>query len=233
VTSELVLPEPDMSLFELTNPDDWRANVRMDHELDWGLYAVGYQEATHRLLNHAASGRDQDTLIYPIMFSARQAIELQLKEAIRLADGILGREGPYPDKHPMWEHKLRPLWEKARKRNARVEELFHPGAFNAQHTRSFGKLVDELDQADPLSYAFRYPIDKTERPSFTNDDGTTQGGNRKVPRLINARDLKRPLSAMFNYLNGVTAWLGFLSETKDTSGSSIGTAAPPHYRFGK
>ena len=217
MTSELVFPEPDMSLFELTNPGDWRANVRMDHELDWGLFALGYQEAAHLLLDHAASGRDQDTLIYPILFNARQAIELQLKETIRLADRILGREDPYPQKHPMWEHNLRHLWEKAEDRITRVEECCDPGASNAQHTRSFGKLLHDLDRADPRSYGFRYPIDKNEKPSFTNHDGTTRGGDRKMPPLVNARDLKRRLCAMFNYLNGLTAWLEFLLETKETS----------------
>lgn len=210
--SGLVYPEPGMSLFE-TSRSDWRANARMDHKLDWDLYVLGYQEATHLILNHTASGRDQDTLIYPILFNARQAVELQLKEIIRLADQILGRKDPYPDKHPMWDHKLRPLWAKARDRILEVEDCHDPGASNAQHTRSFGRLLNELDCADPGSYTFRYPIDKKEKPSFQIKKGTTRKEEGKLPRLINIKDLKRPIEAMFNYLDAVSEWLTVMSET--------------------
>ena len=88
-------PEPGMSLFESTNPSHWSANARMDHHLNWGLYILSYQKATNLLIKQTASGKDQDTLIYPILFNARQAIELGLKEIIRLADRLLDRQDPY------------------------------------------------------------------------------------------------------------------------------------------
>ena len=67
----------------------------MDHHLNWGLYILSYQKATNLLIKQTASGKDQDTLIYPILFNARQAIELGLKEIIRLADRLLDRQDPY------------------------------------------------------------------------------------------------------------------------------------------
>ena len=121
-----VWPEPDMSLFEPTTPRAWRANARMDHRLDWGLYILGYKEATNLLLQHTASGRDQDTLIYPILFNARQAIELGLKEIIRLGDRLLNLDDPYYSSPLPLGHQLRPLWDKAKDRIARVEASFDP-----------------------------------------------------------------------------------------------------------
>ena len=51
-------------------------------------------------------------------------------------------------------------------------------------------------------------------PRYLSDVGTA-GKRKEMPPLIKARELKRLLSAIFNYLTGVNAWLGFLSETKE------------------
>ena len=219
-----VWPEPDMSLFETTNPSDWRANARMDHRLDWGLYILGYQEATNLLLEKTASGRDQDTLIYPILFNARQAIELGLKEVIRLADRLLNLDDPSYNGSLPWGHPLRPLWDEAKERIAQVETSFDPGALDDHYHRSsagFERLVRQLDSADPGSFNFRYPVDKKDQPSFLVDDGKTQGGNAKLPRLINTRDLKRTLNAMFTFLTGLSEWLTGVYDVMEAAYDSV------------
>ena len=219
-----VWPEPGMSLFETTDPSNWRANARMDHKLDWGLYILGYQEATNLLIEHTASGKEQDTLIYPILFNARQAIELGLKEIIRLADRLLNLDDPSYSSPSPWGHQLRPLWDEAKDRIARVEDSLDTGAFDDHYHRSaieFERLLHQLDSADPGSFNFRYPFNSEDRPSFRVDDGKAQDGDAKLPRLINTRDLKRPLNAMFTFLTGSSEWLTVTSEAMEDAYDSV------------
>ena len=213
-----VWPEPDMSLFETTNQSDWRANARMDHRLDWGLYILGYKEATNLLIEHTASGRDQDTVIYPILFNARQAIELGLKEVILLGDRLLNLDDPYYASPLPLGHQLRPLWDKAKGRIAQVGTSLDPGALDDHYHRSaaeFERLLLQLDSADPRSFNFRYPFDKKEQPSFQVNVGKTQGGDGMLPRFINTRDLKRPLNAMFTFLSALSEWLTVITEVME------------------
>ena len=168
-------------------------------------------------------------MIYPILFNARQAIELGLKEIIQLADQLLNLEDPSYSNPLPWGHQLRPLWKKAQDRIARVEACHDPGALGDHYDQSavaFERLLHQLDSADPGSFTFRYPIDKKEKPSFRIDDGNTQSGVGKLPRLINARDLKRPLNAMFTFLTGLSEWLTVISQTMEDVQASLFDADP-------
>ena len=137
-------PKPGMSLFETTNPRDWRANACMPHQPDWVSYQSGYQLAAELLMAHTASGKDQDLLIYPILFNARQAIELGLKETIRLGNRLLDRDGSYP-KH----HELAPLWQIAKGLLAEAASLHDPEALDEEVTGAFEELIEALDTVDP------------------------------------------------------------------------------------
>ena len=198
---EYAWPKPGMNLFETTDRHDWRANACMPHQPDWVSYQSGYQLAAELLMAHTASGQDQDLLIYPILFNARQAIELGLKETIRLGNRLLDRDGSYP-KH----HKLAPLWQIAKDLLAEAAAVHDPEALDEEATRAFEELIEALDTVDPRSFTFRYPTDSKDQPSFDVEDGI-------VPNQINTRDLNHTLSAMFNYLTGVTEWLANAVDT--------------------
>ena len=195
-----------MSLFETSNPSDWRANAVMPDQPHWILYQRGYQLAAELLMAHTASGKDQDFLIYPILFNARQSIELELKEIIRIASRLLGHSDSYPKDHPIRWHKLIPLWEIAKQLLEEAESLHDPGVSDEETTQAFEVLLRELHSADPASFTFRYPTDKEDRPSFdVNKD--------PIPRLINTRDLNNTLRVMFNYLTGTSEWLMVVTQT--------------------
>ncbi|MCY4370945.1 MAG: hypothetical protein OXF41_16355 [bacterium] len=198
---EYAWPKPGMSLFETTNPHDWRANACMPYQPDWVLYQSGYQLAAELLMAHTASGKDQDLLIYPILFNARQAIELGLKETIRLGNRLLNRDGPYPKRH-----ELTPLWQMAKGLLAEAASVHDPEALDEEATGAFEELIKALNTVDPGSFTFRYPTDQNDRPSFDAEDGI-------VPNQINTRDLNHTLSAMFNYLTGTTEWLANIIHT--------------------
>ncbi|GAC19580.1 hypothetical protein [Paraglaciecola arctica] len=71
------------SLF--SSGEDWQSNacVNCSHD-SIGLYIDGYRQAADTLAHKVVeSSRDQDILVYPIVFLFRQYIELQLKRIIR------------------------------------------------------------------------------------------------------------------------------------------------------
>ena len=203
-----------MSLFETTDLSNWVANACMPHQPDWVSYQSGYQRAAELLMEHTAAGNDQDLLIYPILFNARQAIELGLKEAIGLGNRLLDRDGSYP-KH----HKLLCLWQIAEELITEAEAIHCPGVMDQEATRAFDALIKALDTVDPGSFTFRYPTDQEGQPSFDISDG-------RVPNLINTRDLNHTLSAMFNYLTGVTACLADALDAVDDSLSNQNLLGP-------
>lgn len=199
---EIAWPRPGMSLLKTTNKRDWRPNANMTWGPDWTLYQYGYAGAAKLLMRRTASGRDQDFLIYPILFTARHAIELGLKEIILCGNRLLDQDNPN-----LIRHDLRYLWKVAKPLLAEVEALHQPGASEEEATTAFEDLINELSAADPRSTTFRYPVDTDGRPSFIVGDSSGE-----VPRLINTRNLSHTLEAMFNFLDGVGTWLEAILE---------------------
>ena len=195
-------PRPGMSLFDTSDEGDWRPNADMSWGPNWTLYQYGYAEAAKVLIRRTAAGKDQDFLIYPILFTARHAIELGLKEIILCGNRLLDQDNPN-----LIRHDLRYLWKIAKPLLAEVEALHQPGASEDEATTAFEDMINELSTADPVSMTFRYPVDTEGRPSFIVGDSSG-----KVPRLINTRDLSHTLEAMFNYLDGVGTWLEAILE---------------------
>ena len=194
---ERAWPQTGMSLLQAVSGGPWRANAQMYLGPDWVAYQHGYELATTLLLERAASGRDQDVLIFPILFNARQAIELALKEIIVIGMR-LGHTEPYP-----MTHNLLMLWEVAN------GVLVAAGADDQESTGAFEVLLRELHVADPTAITFRYPEDTDRGPSFRVDDGS-------IPKLIHTSDLADALHAMFNFLLGAREWLDNVAETRDS-----------------
>ena len=185
-----------MSLLQAVGEGPWRANAQMYLGPDWVAYQDGYALATKLLLERAAAGRDADVLIFPILFNARQAIELALKEIVVI--GIrLGQTEPYPR-----THDLLALWEAAN------GVLVEAGADEEESTTAFEALLRELHVADQAATTFRYPEDTKRRPSYGTDEGP-------IPKLINTADLADALHAMFNFLLGARDWLENVADTLD------------------
>ncbi|MCZ5484310.1 hypothetical protein O5584_24240 [Escherichia coli] len=72
-------------------------------------YTEGYRRAADILINHIdESGRDQDFLVYPVLFLYRHHLELLIKQIIGLALAL----AEDPDKHQYKkdDHNLNNLW---------------------------------------------------------------------------------------------------------------------------
>ncbi|WP_370605589.1 type IV conjugative transfer system pilin TraA [Escherichia coli] len=71
----------------LASDSDWHNNACLNYMPDHGTaYTEGYRRAADILINHIdESGRDQDFLVYPVLFLYRHHLELLIKQIIGLA----------------------------------------------------------------------------------------------------------------------------------------------------
>jgi len=114
----------------------------------------GYEQAAARLITEALRNpRDDERLVYPIVFLYRHLIELSLKELIETF-------GPRADVEPeRKKHGLAGLWKKYREICVKLEVADDDEAFP-----HMSAIVAEFDGVDPGSFNFRYHTDTAGRP---------------------------------------------------------------------
>lgn len=160
------------SLFK--SDSDWHNNACLNFLSDMSQgYVNGYKLAADSLvLQVSNTARDQDYLVYPIVFLYRQHIELLLKDIIGNGRQFLGEEGSYP-RH----HKIDELWKIVKGILRRVLEFNIDKKFaQVEH------VVNELAKVDPDSMSFRYSTDKKGKGST---DGIMYINLRHLSQMIN------------------------------------------------
>ncbi len=115
------------------------------------LYSTGYKRASDILVEHLRKhGREQDFLVYPIIFMYRQYLELQLKEIITAGRRLEDDYSALPI-----HHELGLLWKEARK------HIKNRWPDSPEHDLNVVEAcIKDFVKADPASTAFRYPLDK-------------------------------------------------------------------------
>lgn len=135
----------------LASDRDWHNNACLnympDHET---AYTEGYRRAADILIRHIdETGRDQDFLVYPIVFLYRHHIELQIKQVTGLARQLLrDDDSRYSNKVT---HNLNSLWETARRAILQADDTLSSSDF----TR-VSAVVKALNEADLRATGFRY-----------------------------------------------------------------------------
>ena len=119
-------------------------------------YATAYRSSAELLIEHRGllSGLDQNFQILPIAFLYHQHIELLLKAIIKNGDDLLQTDQIKSSFH----HDLNKLWHEAERV---IDQNLRDTPAKAR--RAAGELISELAQADPGSFAFRYPVGKQEQ----------------------------------------------------------------------
>lgn len=135
----------------LASDSDWHNNACLNYMPDHGTaYTEGYRRAADILIGHIdASGRDQDFLVYPVMFLYRHHIELLIKQIIGLALALA--EEPEKHQYKKDNHNLNTLWPLAQKLIMDVDESYRPSDF-----KIVKEVVKALHQADERATDFRY-----------------------------------------------------------------------------
>jgi hypothetical protein len=176
----LTWPEKGDLLF--TSGDDWWHNACLNYMFDdWELYVIGYKKAADALVEKIKkTQRDQDFLVFPIVFLYRQYLELSLKLLVKLGNELLDENQDFPKKH-----ELDKLWKICRSMLVKIEPKV------SQHDlEAIDEAITQFCTIDPTSQAFRYPVLK--------------GGDKSIPsdvRYINLRQLSDVMEKIANFLD--------------------------------
>lgn len=142
----------DFTKYNKENPG---ANACVNFSHDWGIYIRGYTQGAEELLKIVMEKRlGVDTLVYPICFMLRHALELSLKQLIETCNKLLETKTTPPG-----HHKLHDLADYAIKKVNEVRE----------HHDQIEKLPPDMEKniklaarsvhgLDQFSDVFRYPV---------------------------------------------------------------------------
>lgn len=118
---------------------------------EFGNYADGYQTSAISLIDVALADKGvRDYHIYPAIFLIRHYLELRLKELIQGLNFCNKQTREFPA-----HHNLQNLYGEFRAAYKIMGE--NP---NTKDFQVIKELIDEISVVDPISMAFRYPVDK-------------------------------------------------------------------------
>ncbi len=160
--------------------DPWHNAIINKQNVNLIIYSSGYKRAADLLIEHIIqTRREQDNLIFPILFSYRQSIELNLKMLIRLGNALIDIFEDYP-KH----HDINKLWKKYRKIYCKIfseEDILDD---EKMHLESMDNLINQFSEVDPFSIDSRYPENKEGKRSLS------------ILKYVDLKNLKRIMDGL-------------------------------------
>lgn len=126
-------------------------------------FARSYHEAGQHLVKRIDSTHYRDPDACPIVFLYRHAIELYLKAIIHWGNGLLrlNNKPIEPHRNIFTEHRLGVLLKSVKPILRFQKSLTNWGDSHLTCFRDVEKIIGELEELDPGSYSFRYPVDTT------------------------------------------------------------------------
>ncbi len=157
------------------------------------LMLKGYFRAGHVLVDKCRENLNEGhTLVYPILFCYRHALEMVMKLTLDSYGHHFGVSTPMPD-HNLWR-----LWESCK---AIFSQIDNESA--AVDTSIVEKRLKEFHELDTRAEAFRYPVNK---------QGTLIPLPCEAIDLINLRDVMEGLE---NFFSGADGYLDNLCSASD------------------
>ncbi|MHB0885510.1 MAG: hypothetical protein ACYC41_06450 [Bacillota bacterium] len=202
LVADLPWPKPGPALL---GPDgDWWNNAVLNPTAaEWRIYAEGYARGAEILVRHVVDGnRDQDVLVYPIVFLYRHHLELALKDLIRRASDLLGRKLPPRDRNnPLYRHDLDRLWKLAK---TLLKDVWPEG--DEETLVVVEQRITELAAVDKSSISFRYP---------ENQDVDTTPSLPLDLTHINIRTLGEVMAEIVEFLSACRLGISSMKEARD------------------
>lgn len=201
---DLAPPRKEDKLFVGDQPD-WKNNACVNIGQGRSFpYIHGYLYAARLLADEVVdTNRNQDYLIYPIVFLYRHHIELQLKDIIKGSFALLDRLPTEDINKHLGEHKLLPLWKDAEHVLAEILKDVGWGALAPETLDGISSYVNQLMEIDGDSFGFRYPTTKKGTPSLPS----------KLHR-INIRHFSETIERLTDFLVFISEGLDSLQEQK-------------------
>ena len=187
-------PEKGDKLFEEKGSENEIAWLQKMFQ-EFGSYATGYQFGALKLID-LALGKDQrerDFLVYPIVFLIRHYIELRLKELIQGLNYCIEQDKKFSS-----GHRIDLLWKEFKSKYKEIGE----DVCN-EHFKTIDEIIAEMSTIDPISMAFRYPVDK-------------QGNTVQKLEHINLSNLRETFIRMAFVFDGVAMQIAhYVEMTED------------------
>ena len=128
---------------------------------EFAAYGRSYHEAANGLVTSMGSRHYRDPDACPIVFLYRHAVELYLKAIVHWGNMLLriNSRSVVAHKNIFQEHRLGVLLKSVTPILKLRKQLDGWGDSHFDSFRDVEKIIGELEQYDPRSYSFRYPVD--------------------------------------------------------------------------
>jgi hypothetical protein len=211
-------PRKDDKLFGPA--EDWQLNacVNYSHRAEW-LYSDGYRTAARSLAEEVCeSGREQDSLVYPIVYLYRHHSELVLKGITVIASALLDRQLTEAEVDALGRHGLKELWTNLRPLLNPVCELVGNAMFPAEDLDGIESYIQQIHEHDPDGQRFRYATvklrEKKKAKRLKKVSQASAPSLRPDLKLINIRVFAEAMEMLANYLECIEEWFNNLLQTK-------------------
>lgn len=203
-------PPPRKSdvLFGITT--DWQSNACVSGIDNAIVYQKGYRRAALHLVEYVCeTEREQDSLIFPIVYLYRHHIELTLKSIVRTSSFVTDYTMTEKELDILGRHDLDNLWSLARPMLNPVCELGGSPAFPQDDLEGIDSYILQLDMHDPDGQRFRYATIKSKGrkkkrlPSLSPD-----------LKYINVREFAIALEKLADYLEAIENWFDDIADAK-------------------
>jgi hypothetical protein len=182
---------------------DWKSNACL-REGDEHAYREGYRRGAQLLVEAVGeTARDQDFLVYPIVFLYRHHIELALKRVVKQAPYLIERELTKVEKCHLETHRLDSLWQDFKPMGAAVSKAAGWSELRKEDVEGIDDYIRQIAEVDPGSFSLRYSHSKSGDPSLPSD-----------LTHINLRHFGELMDRLANYLDGLEAAMCHLQDQK-------------------
>lgn len=182
---------------------DWKYNAYLRNGDEYA-YREGYRRGAQCLVQAVGeTERDQDFLVYPIIFLYRHHIELALKRIIRQAPYLIERPLTKLESDHLNQHRLDWLWHDFKPMAAAISRAAGWDELPTEDVEGIDDYIHQLYEVDPRSDSLRYAHSKKGDPSLP-----------KELTYINLRHFGGLMERLANYLDGLEAGSSHLEDLK-------------------
>ncbi|TCK72454.1 hypothetical protein [Acidipila rosea] len=186
---------------------DWHNNACLSgtSQGDPVAYVEGYRRGAEILVRFVNdNGRDQDFLVYPILFLYRHHLELAMKRIIRRLPRLLYRELTSNETGQLRQHSLTGLWQALKPMVASIYKAVDWPDAKSEDIAGADDYVRQLSAIDPDSESFRYPFGKSGKANMP--EGLIR---------LNIRHFAVTISRLVQYIDDIDTATSVVGEWQD------------------
>lgn len=167
-------------------------------------YTEGYRRGARLLVEHVIEHqRNQDYLVYPIIFLYRHHIELALKNLIGHIPYLLDQELTEAEEKYLGKHRLDLLWQNLKPKLGAMADAAGWTRLPTDELEAIDSYIRQLTALDPDSFSFRYTRSKKGAPSLPAE-----------LKCINLRHFAEMMERLADYLDALDTAVSVLEEGK-------------------